>query len=250
MGNISKKEWSNIYSNANKIFGNDKNFSFMNHGFFPIHKNVSNNTPFKAQESLYLFLFDMGIKFGNRIGKKISKVLEVGCGRGGGAAIINKIYNIEKIYACDYSSENIHFAKKFFPEIEFLVCDAENLSYGKDFFDLIMNVESSHCYDNIRKFFQGAQFSLNKDGLMLYADIFYKDDVENITKIILEYFDILHFQDISNNVLKSCIYTQGAFQGEALKSEKHGIIFNISKEKYYQYLSGNYCFLFFILKSK
>lgn len=56
--------------------------------------------------------------------------------------------------------------------LEFRQGDAENLSRlgYKEEFDLVINVESSHCYGNFANFVRGAASVLKKGGYFLITD--------------------------------------------------------------------------------
>lgn len=87
----------------------------------------------------------------------------------------------------------------------FCAGDAENLPFREDAFDVVLNVESSHCYPTINRFFDGVKRVLRPHGHFLYGDIFpvgsisgHKDYLRAIG------FELLHEDDITENVLLSC----------------------------------------------
>ena len=57
-------------------------------------------------------------------------------------------------------------------EIAFVQGDSERLGeiLLNDSADVLMNIESSHCYGNIEAYFQGVCQVLKDDGLFIYAD--------------------------------------------------------------------------------
>ena len=85
------------------ILGDDLRFKFMNHGYYPVDPRVAGRTIFETAASLYTrvmsYVDDPG------------KLLEVGCGRGGGIELITKLYDIDKAYACDYNIKNLEFCR-------------------------------------------------------------------------------------------------------------------------------------------
>jgi cyclopropane fatty-acyl-phospholipid synthase-like methyltransferase len=239
-----KGYWILIYKGINDLFKEDIDFVFMNHGYFPIHKNVSTDSLFKSQESLYHFVFE-SVK-----NKKIENLLEIGCGRGGGTHSLKKTYNLENVYACDLSKSNIKFAKKFFSNINFQQCDAEKINYEKNFFDVVINIESSHCYQDLNLFFSGVSNTMKNDGVFLYADIFSPLKINSIKNDIKKYFKIVFEKNISENVLSSCIYTAELMSNPKFSEQKHVFFKNLSKNASKNYLNKNAEFYFFVLTKK
>jgi SAM-dependent methyltransferase len=102
------------------------------------------------------------------------KVLEIGCGRGGGASYLARYCGAESVLGIDYSREAALFCKSRHagvPNSDFGVGDAENLSLPDAAFDVVVNVESSHCYGNIEKFFNEVARVLRPVGHFLFADL-------------------------------------------------------------------------------
>ena len=44
--------------------------------------------------------------------------------------------------------------------------------------DVVMNIESSHCYPNIEEFFKGVHFMLKDNGVFVYADFRMNPEIE------------------------------------------------------------------------
>jgi len=69
-----------------------------------------------------------------------ANILDIGCGGGGKTAYIAKNYKVEKIYGIDLSTDFIQKAQEFsksldLKNIEFLVCNAENLPFPDESLD-------------------------------------------------------------------------------------------------------------------
>jgi SAM-dependent methyltransferase len=99
-------------------------------------------------------------------------VLEVGCGRGGGAAFVARYHAPRRLVAVDRSSRAVAFCRRRHaaPALAFEVADAERLPFAAASFDAVLNVESSHCYGRIDAFFSEVRRVLRPDGAFLYAD--------------------------------------------------------------------------------
>jgi ubiquinone/menaquinone biosynthesis C-methylase UbiE len=100
-------------------------------------------------------------------------VLEVGSGRGGGASFVARYHRPAKIIGADFSPQAVELCRKrhaSVPNLSFVVGDAEHLPFPDASFDAVLNVESSHCYGHIEKFFAEAARMLRPGGYFLYAD--------------------------------------------------------------------------------
>jgi SAM-dependent methyltransferase len=99
-------------------------------------------------------------------------VLEVGCGRGGGAAYLARAFDPHRVVAVDLSPRAIALCRRRFPHprLWFEVGDAERLAFHDATFDVVVNVESSHCYGDFAAFAREARRVLRPDGHLLHAD--------------------------------------------------------------------------------
>jgi SAM-dependent methyltransferase len=83
--------------------------------------------------------------------------------------------------------------------------DAENLPFADDAFGVVINIESSHSYPNIRSFFHEVSRVLRPGGHFLYADIIDPADVSQTREYLAGLGLCLdREEDITGNVLLSC----------------------------------------------
>jgi ubiquinone/menaquinone biosynthesis C-methylase UbiE len=108
------------------------------------------------------------------------EVLEVGSGRGGGAAFVARHHAPARMVAIDRSPRAVAFCQTRFdvPRLSFQAGDAEHLPFGDVSFDAVLNVESSHCYGRIADFFAEVRRVLRPNGRFLYADFRPRGDVD------------------------------------------------------------------------
>jgi SAM-dependent methyltransferase len=99
-------------------------------------------------------------------------VLEVGCGRGGGASFVARYHRPARMVAVDLAPRAVALAAARFPvpNLTFRTGDAEQLPFAAASFDAVLNVESSHCYGRIADFFGEVRRVLRPGGAFLYAD--------------------------------------------------------------------------------
>jgi ubiquinone/menaquinone biosynthesis C-methylase UbiE len=99
-------------------------------------------------------------------------VLEVGCGRGGGASYIARYLRPASMHAIDLAERAIQFCRRHHvaANLRFQTGDAERLPFVDASFDAVVNVESSHCYGSMPRFLSEVRRVLRPDGHLLIAD--------------------------------------------------------------------------------
>ena len=102
-------------------------------------------------------------------------VLEVGSGRGGNCYYLSRYTRAERICGIDRCEGNVRFcrARHHLPNVTFLKGDAEQLPFRSETFDVVLNLESSHCYPHFEKFLAEVHRVLKKQGTFCYADLWF-----------------------------------------------------------------------------
>lgn len=100
-------------------------------------------------------------------------VLEVGCGLGGGASYTARYLSPKSLIGVDISSNVVRICNKVHdvPVLSFQVGDAEDLPFPPEHFDIVLNVESSHCYGDMNRFLSEVERVLRPGGWFLFCDI-------------------------------------------------------------------------------
>jgi SAM-dependent methyltransferase len=166
-----KRKLKLIYNSAamlSTVRGNTS--AFMNLGYMhndtdPAIELNADEEPYRLHIQLYSKLLE-GIELTNK------NVMEVGCGRGGGAAFIAKYQGPNSVLGTDLSSGNIRLCKKKFKAIsnlDFDVADAENLPTPTALLDVIVNMESFMFYPNKLAFLTGVRSNLTPGGFLCLA---------------------------------------------------------------------------------
>lgn len=101
------------------------------------------------------------------------RVLEVSCGHGGGASYLTRTLRPASYTGLDLNPRGIAFCQKRhnLPGLNFTQGDAENLPFADQSFDVVLNVEASHCYPHFPRFLDEVVRVLRPQGHFLYADI-------------------------------------------------------------------------------
>lgn len=101
------------------------------------------------------------------------RVLEVGCGHGGGASYLTRALKPSSYVGLDLNPAGIEFCRRRHPVpgLEFVQGNAENLPFPAESFDAVINVESSHCYPHFDRFLAEVARVLRPGGAFLYTDV-------------------------------------------------------------------------------
>lgn len=104
-------------------------------------------------------------------------VLEVSCGHGGGAFYLTRTLLPKSYTALDLNPTAISFCQERYRVngLNFQQGDAENLPFESDSFDVVINVEASHCYPNFPRFLTEVARVLRPGGHFLHADFRFAD---------------------------------------------------------------------------
>jgi SAM-dependent methyltransferase len=100
-------------------------------------------------------------------------VLEVGCGRGGGAAFVFERHRPRSLTALDLARSAIARAGREHGRsgLQFVEGDAEALPFGDASFDAVLNIESAHWYPDPGRFLAEVFRVLRPGGFLLLADL-------------------------------------------------------------------------------
>ncbi|MBS0525437.1 MAG: SDR family NAD(P)-dependent oxidoreductase [Proteobacteria bacterium] len=137
---------------------------------------------------------------------KGKRVLDVGSGRGGTAALLAEQFGA-KATGVDLAPEAVAFCRRVHrsPNLRFEVGDAEQLPCKEKSFDVVTNVESSHTYPNLRGFFVEVRRVLKPGGLFLYTDLLPVQRWAEVRVLLASLrFELRDDREITANVLASC----------------------------------------------
>ncbi|MCC6152844.1 MAG: class I SAM-dependent methyltransferase [Candidatus Hydrogenedentes bacterium] len=159
------------YHYINRIDAEDKQVRLMNYGWIdpqtrqPLMSLDPDEEPDRSAIQLYHRVV-------TAVDVRDKEVLEVGSGRGGGAAYIAKYLDPRRVHGVDYCAASAVFANKYWkrPRLSFSPGNAEKLRHSSDSFDVVVNIESSHCYIHMDRFVAHAYRVLRPGGHFLFAD--------------------------------------------------------------------------------
>ena len=177
----------------------------MNYGFDPRDKNQKLELKSRDEENRFeIQLYD---HVANLQGVKDKNVLEIGSGRGGGAAYLAEYLAPNSVLGLDLSPKAIEFCQKTYTHLEnlkFIEGDAMNLPFEDEKFDVVMNVESSHCYPSMEKFSAEAERVLKPGGWLLYCDLRPKEDIDSLVEVLKSSgLKTVSSQDITGSIVSA-----------------------------------------------
>ena len=133
------------------------------------------------------------------------RVLDVGCGRGGTVALLAEQYGADAT-GVDLAPEAVTFCRRMHgnPHVRFEVGDAEHLPFDDASFDVVINIESSHTYPNLRAFLGEVHRVLAAGGWFLYTDLLPVQRWAEVRVLLAAGFVVRQDREITPNVLASC----------------------------------------------
>ncbi|MCP3984785.1 MAG: class I SAM-dependent methyltransferase [bacterium] len=191
------RTWYDAISELSELLFSD--FRCMNYGYASVAEvpGAESDDPERFQLGLYDFLAALTPLRGKR-------VLEVGSGRGGGAAHVLHAHGASHVTGLDLSERAVEASRTCFDDagLRFLSGNAEALPFEDASFDVVFNVESSHGYPNVDAFLEEAHRVLTDDGMLLFADFRHAEEAAATEALVASSrFKIEHQMDITQNVL-------------------------------------------------
>jgi len=193
-----------MYSAVNDELGG-RYQPFLNYGYFykdklkRIERLDSIDAQFEISAQLYHY-----VTSATTIAKK--DVLEVGSGRGGGSYYMKKYMNANSVLGLEYLQQSVDISKRTFKidGLDFIEGNAEHLPLSNESIDVVVNIESSHCYPNIDQFFSETQRVLKAGGSFCYADLTTPEQRDEINEKLKRLsMKVIISEDISPNVIES-----------------------------------------------
>jgi ubiquinone/menaquinone biosynthesis C-methylase UbiE len=183
----------------------DADVTFMNYGYAPLDEREP-DIDLRPEDEANRYCAQLYQRVAGAIDLRGKNLLEIGCGRGGGASFIKRYCQPRSMTAVDFSSRAIAFCQGHYncEGLSFLHGDAESLPLPAASFDAVVNVESSHCYNSMERFLGEVSRVLRPGGHFLFADIRLREAMpllrEQLARAGLR---VLEEELITKNVLKA-----------------------------------------------
>lgn len=178
---------------------------YMNYGYAGLHSDA-NALALRDDDEKNRYCIQMYHHVAGAIDLSGLDVLEIGCGRGGGASYVMRYLQPKSLIGVDIAEKAIEFCQSHHSTqgLSFSHADAERLPFANEAFDVVVNVESSHCYDSMERFLSEVLRVLRPNGYFLFADIRATDKIDTLRKQLLSSgLALLKEEKITPNVLKA-----------------------------------------------
>ena len=180
-------------------------WTFMNYGFERTG-SLEKRLELEAADEPDRYCIQLYHRVAAAVDLKGLDVLEVGCGRGGGASWVRRYLKPRSVTGLDFSLKTVEFCRRLhaIDGLSFVAGDAESLPFEDSSFDAVINVESSHCYGSMAAFLGHVKRVLRPGGHFLYADLRPPRDMEVLRQQLGESgLTILEAEDITANVVRA-----------------------------------------------
>jgi ubiquinone/menaquinone biosynthesis C-methylase UbiE len=143
----------------------------------------------------------------SRASLRAKDVLEIGCGRGGGASYVARNLHPRRFVGLDINKRAIAFDQRFYKEqknLQFIAGDAHAMPFREGVFDVALNVESSHHYNDMGRFLGEAHRVLKPGGSFLMACFPRKNEPSSLRESLSQSrFECTLEEDITPNVIRA-----------------------------------------------
>lgn len=160
-----------LYELIGWVFRNDTDLLFMNYGYSEAALDRGLSLAASEEAERYSAQLYHAVALQAPISGR--RVLDVGSGRGGGAAHLHRRFRPRETVGCDVTHQAVSFCARVHGGIEglsFVQGDAAALPFAEAEFDVLTNVESAHCYPDLKAFFREGHRVLRPGGIFLFAD--------------------------------------------------------------------------------
>lgn len=172
---IRRPMWNFFYSTASRRIP-DEDLSFMNLGYLESPGEMA------GEDTVAEDTVNMGDLVSTKLYERVVEdvdlegrsVVEVGCGHGAGSAHLARTHRPRSLLGVDINTDLIAWCVEHqqVANLQFLQGDAQDLPIADSTVDVLVNVESSHCYPSRSRFFDEVMRVLRPGGSFVFADVF------------------------------------------------------------------------------
>lgn len=170
VGTVTGSKLAELYERIGRELP-DPRFVFQNHGFAeegePFDWLLPEDADHRYPLNLARYLV-AGLPLDDRM------ILDVGCGRGGTCSFLVRYFRPRGVVGLEYSRSCVELCRRAHahPRLAFVRGDAALLPFADGSFDVVTNLESSHCYPAPWLFYAEVRRVLRPGGSFRYTDMF------------------------------------------------------------------------------
>ena len=168
---LQRQLWRSCYDLlATRVTAPD--WAFMNYGYAPSAAEVD-GAPWVSPDNPDQLCIQLYLRAVDGTDLTDHDVLEVGSGRGGGAAYLHAQLHPREVTGLDFSRKAVALCERNHraPGLAFVCGDALAMPFPDESFDAVINVESSHCYEDVDRFLAEVARVLRPGGRFFFADL-------------------------------------------------------------------------------
>ena len=250
-----ESQWRMKYSRLTQTFP-DLWLTCMNYGYYDFETN-NKGLELNQKEEGWRFAIQLYHRLIGDTQLKDKDLLEIGCGRGGGASFISRYHEPASYTATDGTMSNVMFCERAHdaPNLKFQWSKAEKLPFDDKAFDVVINVESCNYYEPFNAFASGVHRVLRPDGYFLLTMFDTPNNMRAYSAACQNNgFELLQTEDMTFNVAmaikefaagKNLFANQTTIRRKLMYLEHWRGIYNVPP-----ILSGHARFCRFIFKKK
>jgi ubiquinone/menaquinone biosynthesis C-methylase UbiE len=157
-------------------------WTFMNYGYAP--QDESQIPVLHAEDEINRYCIQLYHHVANAVELSGRDVLEIGSGRGGGADYIKRYLAPARMVGVDFSDKAVNLCRQHYcvEGLSFELSDAEHLPFDDQSFDVVINIESSHCYGSMDDFLAQVKRVLKPGGYFLFADFRNSEQLDGLAE--------------------------------------------------------------------
>ncbi len=158
-----------LYRYLNHRLRNVPEITFMNYGFAPLDDQ---HIPLLEQDEPNRVYIQLYQRVAGAVDLAGRRVLEMSCGRGGGASYLSRTFKPRSYLGIDRSPMAVIFCRRRHARdgLQFACGDALNIPVADDSVDAVVNIEASIDYPDFPRFLAEVSRILRPGGHLLYAD--------------------------------------------------------------------------------
>ncbi len=179
---------------------------FMNFGYAALKPHDDGRIDLSREDEKHRYCIQLYHHVASAINWLGVDALEVGSGRGGGAAYIAKQFKPKSYLGIDITTSSIDFANRRYSVdgLSFLQCDADNLPFENASFDVVISVEASGLWRDKERTFRDIADILRPNGYFLYTDMHRYGQIHTWkSELVASGLRLVREEDITPNVFRA-----------------------------------------------
>lgn len=197
-GRMLVKLWYRFMTHLDK----EADMVFMNYGF----AEAGSRLDLLVEDEVNRYCIQLYHHVASAVELKDRDVLEIGCGRGGGASYVARYLGPRSVTGMDLAPNAVEFCRGHHKAdgLDFVCGDAVDLPFADGSFDAVINVESSHCYSSMREFLGEVHRTLRPNGHLLLADRRDRRGIDTLrSQFARSGFHVVSERRITPNILRA-----------------------------------------------